>query len=63
MNNNYMIYPLKKMKITCRYDEYSHKEHNVGRMKDAAIGYFTNERMPHTVGESKKLTLKEMSVR
>ena len=34
--------------------------HNVERMKDAAIGYFTNERMPQKVGESKKLTLKEM---
>ena len=29
-------------------------------MKDAAIGYFTDERMPQVVGQSKKLTLKEM---
>lgn len=38
MNNNYMIYPLKKMKITCRYDEYSHKEHNVG-VTDGNVDY------------------------
>ena len=29
MNKNYMIYPLKYMRITCRYDEGSHKGHNV----------------------------------
>lgn len=33
---------------------------NVDRMKDAAIGYYTNERMPQTVGQTKKLTLQEM---
>lgn len=26
---NYMIYPLKNMRITCRYDEGSHRGHNV----------------------------------
>lgn len=29
MNRNYMIYPMKYMRITCRYDEGSHKGHNV----------------------------------
>ncbi len=30
MTKNYMIYPMKTMRITCRYDEGSHKKHNVG---------------------------------
>ena len=29
MNKNYMVYPLKHMRITCRYDEGSHKGHNI----------------------------------
>lgn len=39
MNKNYMIYPLKNMRITCRYDEGSHKEHNenVADYKDYPI--------------------------
>ena len=45
-------------KLSVLYDEIFAR--NVERMKDAAIGYFTNERMPSKVGESKKLTLKEM---
>ena len=28
MNENYMIYPMKYMRITCRYDEGAHKKHN-----------------------------------
>ena len=42
------------------YDEIF--ANNVARMKDAAIGYFTNERMPQKVGESKKLTLKKIKL-
>ena len=38
MNKNYMIYPLKNMRITCRYDEFSHKKHNVG-VADGNIDY------------------------
>ena len=49
-------YDLERLSVL--YDEIF--ANNVGRMKDAAIGYFTNERMPQTVGESKKLTLQEM---
>jgi len=49
-------YDLERLSVL--YDEIF--ANNVGRMKDAAIGYFTNERMPKTVGESKKLTLQEM---
>lgn len=49
-------YDLERLSIL--YDEIF--ANNVGRMKDAAIGYFTNERMPQTVGESKKLTLGKM---
>lgn len=49
-------YDLERLEVL--YDEIF--ANNVGRMKDAAIGYFTNERMPQTVGESKKLTLQEM---
>lgn len=45
-------------RLSVLYDEVF--ANNVSRMKDAAIGYFTNERMPQTVGESKKLTLQEM---
>ncbi len=45
-------------RLSTIYDEIF--SNNVGRMKDAAIGYFTNERMPSKVGESKKLTLNEM---
>ena len=33
---------------------------NVERMKDAAISYYTTERLPKNVGDSKKLTLREM---
>ena len=49
-------YDLERLSVL--YDEIF--ANNVARMKDAAIGYFTNERMPQTVGESKKLTLQEM---
>ena len=45
-------------RLSVLYDEIF--ANNVARMKDAAIGYFTNERMPQKVGESKKLTLREM---
>ena len=49
-------YDLERLEVL--YDEIF--ANNVARMKDAAIGYFTNERMPKTVGESKKLTLGQM---
>lgn len=49
-------YDLERLSVL--YDEIF--ANNVARMKDAAIGYFTNERMPQTIGESKKLTLAEM---
>ena len=49
-------YDLERLSVL--YDEIF--ANNVGRMKDAAIGYFTNERMPQKVGETKKLTLQEM---
>ena len=49
-------YDLERLSVL--YDEIF--ANNVARMKDAAIGYFTNERMPKVVGESKKLTLQEM---
>ena len=49
-------YDLERLSVL--YDEIF--ANNVGRMKDAAIGYFTNERMPQKVGESKKLTLGQM---
>ena len=49
-------YDLERLEVL--YDEIF--ANNVGRMKDAAIGYFTNGRMPKTVGESKKLTLGQM---
>lgn len=45
-------------RLSVLYDEIF--ANNVTRMKDAAIGYFTDERMPQKVGESKKLTLQEM---
>ena len=51
-----VTYDLDRLSIL--YDEIFAS--NVDRMKDAAIGYFTNERMPKTVGKSKKLTLQEM---
>ena len=38
MNKNYMIYPLKNMRITCRYDEGSHKNHNTNVI-DGNIDY------------------------
>ena len=49
-------YDLERLSIM--YDEIF--ANNISRMKDAAIGYFTTERMPQTVGETKKLTLQEM---
>ena len=33
---------------------------NLDTIKDAAISYFTNERLPKEIGETKKITLKEM---
>lgn len=44
--------------LSVLYDEIF--ANNVSRMKDAAVGYFTNERMPQKIGDSKKLTLQEM---
>ena len=49
-------YDLERLEVL--YDEIF--ANNVGRMKDAAIGYYTNERMPQIVGQSKKLTLGQM---
>lgn len=56
VNKLQSTYDLERLSVL--YDEIF--ANNVGRMKDAAIGYFTNERMPQVVGESKKLTLQEM---
>lgn len=33
---------------------------NVGRMKDVAKSYYTTERLPKNIGDSKKMTLQEM---
>ncbi|MDO4963418.1 MAG: hypothetical protein Q4E75_04925, partial [bacterium] len=49
-------YDLERLEVL--YDEIF--ANNVYRMKEAAISYFTNERMPQIVGQSKKLTLQEM---
>ena len=49
-------YDIERLQVL--YDEIF--ANNVSRMKDAAIGYFTNERMPKKVGETKKLTLQQM---
>jgi len=49
-------YDLERLSVL--YDEIF--ANNVSRMKDAAIGYFTNERMPKKIGETKKLTLQQM---
>lgn len=38
MNKNYMTYPLKYMRITCRYDEGSHAKHNIN-VTDGNIDY------------------------
>jgi hypothetical protein len=56
LNNLQSTYDLERLSVL--YDEIF--ANNVARMKDAAIGYFTNERMPQKVGESKKLTLQQM---
>ncbi len=45
-------------RLSILYDEIF--ANNVARMKDAAITYFTTERLPLKVGDSKKLTLREM---
>ena len=45
-------------KLSVLYDEIF--ANNVMRMKDAAIGYFTTERLPEEVGQSKRLTLQDM---
>lgn len=55
-DNLQSTYDLDRLSVL--YDEIF--ANNVARMKDAAIGYFTNERMPQKIGESKKLTLQEM---
>lgn len=44
--------------LSILYDEIF--ANNVERMKEAGVAYFTNERLPHLVGQSKKLTLQEM---
>lgn len=38
MTENYMIYPMKYMRITCRYDEGSHKNHNTN-VTDGKVDY------------------------
>lgn len=38
MNKNYMTYPLKYMRITCRYDEGSHRNHCIN-VTDGLIDY------------------------
>ena len=45
-------------KLSVLYDEIF--ANNVMRMKDAAIGYFTTERLPQEVGQSRRLTLQDM---
>ena len=35
-------------------------ENNIEKMKDAAISYYTSERLPQEVGQSKKMTLSDM---
>ena len=48
MNKNYMIYPMKYMRITCRYDEGAHKNHNInvtdGKVEEKDISYVTKIR-------------------
>lgn len=56
LNKLQSTYDLERLSVL--YDEVF--ANNVSRMKDAAIGYFTNERLPQKLGESKKLTLQEM---
>lgn len=38
MNKNYMTYPMKYMKITCRYDQGSHKNHSYN-ITDGKVDY------------------------
>ena len=45
--------------VACNGKEFLYNQ-NTTFMKDAAINYFTNERLPQTLNSSKKLTLKEM---
>lgn len=56
LDKKYGNFDLERLSVL--YDEVF--ANNVGRMKEAAIGYFTDERMPQVVGESKKLTLRKM---
>ena len=56
LNDNETVFDLDRLSVL--YDEIF--ANNVARMKDAAIGYFTDERLPQKVGQSKKLTLQEM---
>ena len=56
VKNLQSTYDLERLSVL--YDEIF--ANNVARMKDAAVGYFTNERMPQKVGDFKKLTLQEM---
>ncbi len=50
------VYDLDRISVL--YDEIF--ANNIARMKDAAVGYYTNERLPQKVGETKKLTLQQM---
>ena len=56
LQTNQSTYDIEKLSVL--YDEIFAK--NIERMKDSAVGYFTNERMPQKVGDTKKLTLKKM---
>ena len=38
MNKNYMTYPMKYMRITCRYDKGSHRKHCIN-VKDGRVDY------------------------
>ncbi len=45
-------------KLAVLYDQIF--ANNVATMKDAAIGYYTNERLPQKVGDKSKMTLQQM---
>ena len=48
-----------KCTVICNSKE-SVFNNNLRTIKDAAVSYYTNERLPQKVGETKKITLKEM---
>ena len=67
-NNNSNVKTEKTAKVEASADDIDRLAvlynqtfaNNVAAMKDAAIGYYTNDRLPQSIGDTDKMTLDDM---